>query len=315
MMTDDAQLLRQYTEERAEPAFGELVARHIDLVFSAALRVVGGDRHLAQDVTQTVFADLARKARNLPREVVLAGWLYRHTCFTAANAVRTERRRQIREKTAMEMNALHDTTEPNWEQIAPVLDEAMNQLSAPDRDAIVLRFLKRQDFRAVGSALGVGEDAAQKRVSRAVEKLRTFLSRQGVTLTATALGTTLATEAVVAAPGGLAVSVTAASLAGAAATGTGTSAILMKLMAMTKVKAGVAGALVIASVVMPLMVQHQAQARLRNQDEALREQTAQLAKLQADNVQLSKLLAAAKNSRSLSDDQFNELMRLRGQVG
>ncbi len=314
-MTDDAQLLRRYTEERAEPAFGELVARHIDLVFSAALRVVGGDRHLAQDVTQTVFADLARKAGNLPHDVVLAGWLYRHACFTAAKAVRAERRRQAREKTAMEMNALHDNTEPNWEQIAPVLDEALNQLSASDRDAVVLRFLKRQDFRAVGSALGVGEDAAQKRVSRAVDKLRNFLRRRGVTLTATALGTTLASEAVVAAPAGLAVSVTATSLAGTASAGTGISATFMKFIAITKAKAGVAGALVIASVVAPLMVQHKAQARLRDQNEALREQTAQLAKLQADNVQLSKLLAAAKNSRSLSDDQFNELMRLRGEVG
>src|SRR2546421_2757080 len=151
-MTDDLQLLRRYTEERAEPAFGELVARHIDLVFSAALRVVGGDRHLAQDVTQTVFADLARKARGLSREVVLAGWLYRHACFTAAKAVRAERRRKGREKTAMEMNALQDNTETNWEQIAPGLGEAMNHLGPSDRDAIVLRFLKRQDFRAVGSA-------------------------------------------------------------------------------------------------------------------------------------------------------------------
>src|SRR5436190_4461788 len=216
MMTDDSQLLRRYTEERAEPAFGELVTQHIDLVYSAALRVLGGDRHLAEDVTQTVFADLARKAKSLPRDVVLAGWLYRHTCFTAAKAVRAERRRHIREKTAMEMNALHDDTEPNWEQIVPLLDEAMNQLSTSDRDAIVLRFLKRQDFRAVGAALGVGEDAAQKRVSRALEKLRTFLTRRGVALTATALGTKLATEAVVAAPMGLAVSVTATSLAGAA---------------------------------------------------------------------------------------------------
>ena len=135
-MTDDLQLLRRYTEERAEPAFGELVARHIDLVYSAALRVVGGDRQLAQDVTQTVFADLARKARSLPREVVLAGWLYRHACFTAAKSVRAERRSKTREKTAMEMNALHDSSEPNWEQIAPVLDEAMGHLSASDRDAI-----------------------------------------------------------------------------------------------------------------------------------------------------------------------------------
>jgi len=315
MMTDDAQLLRSYTEERAEQAFGELVARHIDLVYSAALRVVGGDRHLAQDVTQTVFADLARKARNLPREVVLAGWLYRHTCFTAANAVRTERRRQIREKTAMEMNALHDTTEPNWEQIAPVLDEAMNQLSASERDAVVLRFLKRQDLRAVGSALGVGEDAAQKRVSRAVEKLRTFLRRRGVSLTATALGTTLATEAVVAAPAGLAVSVAAASLAGAAAIGTGFSATFMEFMATTKVKAGVAGALVIASVVTPLVVQDKAQARLRDQDEAMRQQTDQLAELREANRKLSNQFAQAKNSQLLPNEQLSELMRLRGEVG
>lgn len=315
IMTDDAQLLQRYAEKRSEPAFGELVTRHIDLVFSAALRVVGGDRHLAQDVTQTVFADLARKATSLPRDVVLPGWLYRHACFTAAKAVRAERRRQIRETTAMEMNALHDNTEPDWEQIAPVLDEAMNQLSASDRDAIVLRFLKRQDFRAVGSALGVGEDAAQKRVSRAVDKLRTFLSQRGVTLTATTLATTLATEAVVvAAPAGLAVSVTAASLAAAAA-GTGISATLVKFMATTKLKAGIASAIVAASVVTPLMVQHQAQARLRDQDGALRRRADQLVKLQAENEQFSKLLASAENSRSLSNEQLTELMRLRGEVG
>jgi RNA polymerase sigma factor (sigma-70 family) len=315
-MTEDSQLLRRYTEERAEPAFGELVTRHIDLVYSAALRVAGGDRHLAQDVAQRVFADLARKATSLPRGVVLAGWLYRHACFTAAKAVRAERRRKSREQTAMEMNALHDNIEPSWEQIAPVLDEAMNQLSARDRDAIVLRFLKQQDFRAVGSALGVGEDAAQKRVSRALEKLRMFLRRRGVTLTATVLGTTLATEAVVAAPTGLAISVTAASLAGAtAAAGTGISATFMKLMAMPKVKAGVAGALVIASVVMPLMVQHKAQARLRDQDETLRQQAAQMTQLQGQRTRLSNLLAQAKNSRLPSNDQLGELMRLRGEVG
>jgi RNA polymerase sigma factor (sigma-70 family) len=314
MMTDDAQLLQQYTRERSESAFGELVTRHIDLVYSVALRIVGGDRHLAQDVTQTVFADLARKAWSLPREVLLAGWLHRHTSYTAAKAVRTERRRKAREQTAMEMRALDDNTAPTWEQIAPVLDEAMNQLSASDRDAIVLRFLKRQDFRAVGSALGVGEDAAQKRVSRALEKLRTFLNRRGVTLTATTLGTTLATEAVVAAPAGLAVSVTATSLAGAAAA-TGISATLMKFMAMTKFKAGLAGALVIASVVMPLVVHHKAQARLRDQDAALRQHTDQLAKLRKTNQKISNQFAQPKNSQPLPNDEFSELMRLRGEVG
>src|SRR5450759_4809763 len=111
-MTDDEQLLRQYIEERSESAFGELVTRHIDLVYSVALRVVVGDSHLAHDVTQTVFIDLACKAWRLPRNVVLAGWLYRHTCYTAGTAIRTERRRRIREQTAMEMRALDDDTEP-----------------------------------------------------------------------------------------------------------------------------------------------------------------------------------------------------------
>jgi len=226
-MTDDEQRLRQYTEERSESAFGELVTRYIDLVYSAALRVVNGDAHLAQDVTQTVFIDLARKARTLPRGVVLAGWLHRHTCYTAATAVRTERRRRTREQTAMEMRALDDNTESPCERIAPYLDEGLNELNSSDRHALVLRFLKQQDFHAVGAALGISEDSAQKRVSRALEKLRDVLSRRGVTLTATALGSVLATQAVTAASAGLAVAVTAASLT--AATQTGTMLTLLKL--------------------------------------------------------------------------------------
>src|SRR5947209_2439883 len=105
-MTDDRQLLQQYARQRSESAFGELVARHIDLVYSAALRVVGGDTQLAQDVTQVVFINLASKASDLPQDVLLAGWLHRHTCYTAAKAVRTERRRKVREKTATEMRLL-----------------------------------------------------------------------------------------------------------------------------------------------------------------------------------------------------------------
>src|SRR5438552_8160305 len=159
-MTDDEQLLRRYADDRSECAFGELVARYIDLVYSAALRVVNGDAHFAQDVTQTVFIDLARKARSLPSGVVLAGWLHRHTSYAAATAVRTERRRRTREQTAMEMRALDDDTEPPWERIAPHLDEGLNELNSLDRHALVLRFLKRQDFRAVGSALGMSEDSA-----------------------------------------------------------------------------------------------------------------------------------------------------------
>jgi RNA polymerase sigma factor (sigma-70 family) len=156
-MTEDKALLREYADERSERAFSELVRRYIDLVFSAALRVVNGDTQLAKDVTQVVFIDLARKAPTLPTGVVLAGWLHRHTCFRAATAVRTEQRRRAREETAMKIRAFEGDTESSWEQIAPYLDEALNQLHSSDRDALVLRFLKRKDLRTVGAALGISE--------------------------------------------------------------------------------------------------------------------------------------------------------------
>src|SRR6185503_5056566 len=191
---DDGKLLGQYVRERSEPAFGQLVARHIDLVYSAALRMGRGDHHFAEDVTQSVFIDLARKAWGLPNDIVLAGWLYRHACHTAAKAVRTERRRQRREQTAVEMRALDDITEPAWEQLGPHLDKGLNKLNASDRDAIVLRYLKQQDLRTVGATLGITEDAAQKRVSRALEKLRSVLGRCGVHLTGTTLAAVLSAE-------------------------------------------------------------------------------------------------------------------------
>ena len=320
-MTDDGQLLQEFGREGSETAFGELVTRHIDLVYSAALRVAGGDSALAQDVTQTVFVDLARKARSLPQEMVLAGWLYRHSWYTAAKMVRTERRRQTRERTAMEMRALDDNTGSPWDLVAPLLDEGMNQLSAADRDAIVLRFFKQQDFRAIGAVFGVSEDTAQKRVSRALEKLRAILTKRGAALTAAALGSVLAADAVVAAPAGLAVSVTTAALAGAATAGTGLSLTTMKIMAMTKLQIGVAGAILIAGIATPLVLQHQSLSRMREQNNRVREenqslqqQVSQLAQLAAENQRLSNLLARADSSESSKQAQRSELMRLRGEA-
>jgi RNA polymerase sigma factor (sigma-70 family) len=321
-MTDDEHLLQQYKREGSESAFGELVTRHIDLVYSAALRVAGGDSHLAQDVTQTVFVDLARQARSLPPEGVLAGWLYRHAWFTASKMVRTERRRQAREQIAMEMKALDDSTGSPWDHIAPHLDEGLNQLSASDRDAIVLRFFKQQDFRAIGATLGVSEDAAQKRVTRAVEKLRGTLTKRGVALTTTALASVLAAEAVTAAPAGLAISVTTTALAGAAAVGTGLTLTTMKVMAMTKLQLGVAGAILIAGMATPLVLEHQSLSRMREvndrlheENQSLQQQASQMIQLAAENQRLSNQLARAGSSRPLKqDDQRNELLRLRGET-
>ncbi len=315
-MTSDCDLLRRYADTNSEEAFAELVRRHLDLVYSAALRQVNGDAHLAQDVTQTVFTELARKAESFSRRPVLTGWLYTSAHFAAAKAVRAEVRRRAREQEAQTMRELHDpTSDLEWSKLRPVLDKAMHQLKEGDREAILLRYFEQRQLAEIGAKLGVSENTARMRVARAVDKLRTLLNRRGVTLTAATLATTLATEAVVAAPAGLAVSVTAISLAGAAAAGTGISATLMKFMAMTKVKAGVAGALVIGILVAPRVVQREAQVRLRDKDEALRQRTDQLVKLQADNERLSKLLATATNPRSPSNDQLSELMRLRGEIG
>lgn len=313
-MTDCRQLLADYVQTASEAAFRELVGRYVDLVYSTAFRLVNGDAHLAEDISQTVFADLARMARSLSKEVLLGGWLHRHTCYVAANIIRRERRRKAREREAVEMNSLHQDTGDTAAQIAPVLDDAINQLSARDRSAIMLRFFERRDLRAIGETLGSTEDAAQKRVSRALEKLRTILVRRGVTLSATALATTLTTQAVTVAPAGLVASISTAALA-AAAIGSGTTLTLLNIMTLTKLKAGVLGALVVAGAGTTIMLQHQSQSALRDENLALRQQGEQFAAIQADHARLSNQLANASQSGSLAKDQVSELMRLRGEVG
>jgi RNA polymerase sigma factor (sigma-70 family) len=313
-MTDSQTLLADYVANGSEPAFRELVGRYLDFVYSTALRLVEGDRALAEDVTQIVFTDLARLAQKLSREVMLGAWLHRHTCFVAAKTLRSNRRRQARERQAVEMNALQDHTESNLAQMAPMLDNAINHLRADDRTAIVLRFFEQRDFRSVGEALGSNEEAARKRVSRALEKLHSFLKRRGLTVSAAALGTALAGEAVTAAPAGMAVSVSSAALA-SATVGAGASLTFMKIMAMTKLKAGIVSAIVVASVAGSLVVQNQARAKLREHTESLRRQTDQLAQVQAENERLSNLVAQSMATRTVLDDKFKELLKLRGEVG
>ncbi len=202
-MNDANQLLREYATKGSEAAFRELVTRYVDLVYSAALRRVRGDAHRAEEVTQTVFTDLARKAATLPERVMLGGWLHRHTGFVASNLVRGEIRRQAREKEAATM-MIHESDEASWQELAPMLDEAIDQLESADREVILLRFFERRDLKSLGSVFGVSEDAAQKRVSRAVDKLREMLSARGVAMTTALLGTLLAERTVMAGPAGLA---------------------------------------------------------------------------------------------------------------
>lgn len=200
-MTSDLDLLRRFARENAQDAFAEVVRRHLNLVFSAALRQVRSPQ-LAEEVAQSVFADLARNARKLKPDTILPSWLYSVTRRTAIDAIRKESRRRLREQTAVEMNDMNATAN-DWTQIAPLLDDAMAALDETDRSAILLRYFENKNLREVGESLGTSDDVAQKRVSRAVERLREFFSKRNVTIGASGLAVLISANGVQSAPVGL----------------------------------------------------------------------------------------------------------------
>jgi RNA polymerase sigma factor (sigma-70 family) len=314
-MTDSQKLLTEYVRTGSEAAFRELAARYVDLVYSAAVRLVDGDTHLAEDVTQVVFIDLARMARAMSREVMLGGWLHRHTCFVARKALRGERRRQSRERQAVEMRTLADPPETNLAPIAGILDDAINRLGSEDRAAILLRFFEQKDFRSVGEALGSNEEAARKRVDRALGKLQLLLKHRGVVFSATALGGALAAQAVTAAPAGLAATVSGAALAGAAAGGVSVLTII-KAITMTKLKIGIVTAVCVAGVAVPLAMHERAQTRLLQEQTVLvQQQMEQNRELASENERLAKQVANGSHSATVASAPSAELLKLRGEVG
>jgi RNA polymerase sigma factor (sigma-70 family) len=201
----DQEVLREYATTGSEAAFARLVDRHLDLVYSAALRQTG-NHAMAQDVAQAVFTILARKAASLRHETVLAGWLFRAVRYAALDARKIEARRQTREQKAaqMQLTDCSDDTGIQWEQFAPLLDEALTALGTKDRHAILLRFFEKKSFDEIGKTLGGNENSARLRVVRAVDKLRGFFRRRGVTVSAAALSGALLSNAVQAAPPALA---------------------------------------------------------------------------------------------------------------
>jgi RNA polymerase sigma factor (sigma-70 family) len=249
MMNDDMTLVREFAASQSEPAFAALVERHIALVHSAALRQAG-DAHLAEEITQAVFIILARKAVLLGSKTVLSAWLYRTTRYAAADALRARRRRQAREQEAHMQSILNQPDADVWAQLAPQLDDALAELSETDRTALVLRFFENKTAREIAGALRMEEAAAQKRVARALEKLRAIFVKRGVTLTATVIAGAVAANSVQAAPVGLAIKVSVVAAKGAAVTTSITTLVngTLKIMTYAKLKLaiGTSAAIILA---------------------------------------------------------------------
>lgn len=291
-MKTDAELLRCYVGDLSEPAFTELVQRHIALVYSVALRRVGGDVHLAEDVTQRVFGDLARKASKLTGHSTLSGWLYVSANVASAAVVRSELRRKARETEAHTMQTMLSSSDSDadWTRLRPVIDDAIVELGDEDREAVVQRFFGKRSFVEVGAAMRISDEAARKRVDRALEKLRAILARRGVTSTSAVLGLALTAIGSGIAPVGLTAKVATHALAqGAASTGPSIAGT------MASVLLPAAAALVIGGLLIS--------AQQRTNDE-LRREFAQatagnqaIATLRAENVGLTRNVAVAEESR------------------
>jgi len=240
----DMDLLRQYADGNSDAAFAALVSRHVDLVYSAALRKTC-NLQAAEDITQAVFIILAQKAGRILDKTILPGWLYQTTRLTASSFLRRETRRARREQEAYMLSptdlSRRSETEADetWEQLAPLLDDAMGQLGDKDRTAVVLRFFGGRSFAEVAAAAGVSENAAKKRVSYALEKLHRYFSKRGVSSTTAVITGAISAHSVQAAPVALAKSVTTIAVTkGTAATGSTLTLIkgALKIMAWTKAK-------------------------------------------------------------------------------
>ena len=243
-MTDatDSELMQDFADRQSEAAFAQLVQRHINLAYSVALRFTGHAED-ARDVTQAVFIVLARKASSLRQRTTLTGWLYETTRLTARQSLRTRARQFARDQEAYMQSHLNELDNDSvWRQLAPQLEQAMSRLNESERALLALRFFENKTGEETASLLGIGADAAHKRTARAVEKLRGFFTKRGVTLTATVLTAAISANSVQAAPLGLAATVTATAAKGAVVSGSTLTLIkgALKIMAWTKAKMAIA---------------------------------------------------------------------------
>jgi RNA polymerase sigma factor (sigma-70 family) len=315
-MTSDLDLLGQFAREKSQDAFTALVNRHVNLVYSAALRQVHAPQ-LAEEIAQSVFADLARNADKLKPNTILTAWLYQVARRTAIDVIRKESRRQLREQIAVEMNDMNATS-AEWIQIEPLLDDAMAALDETDRAAILLRYFENKNLREVGEALGTSDDAAQKRVRRAVEKLREFFSKRNVTIGASGLAVVISANAIQAAPLGLAVTISTATVLAGTAVSTSTIIVATKTIAMTTLQKTLITTTL--AIVAGAGIYEASQAsKLRGQVQMLQQQQSPLAdqilQLQHERDGATNQLAALADELARLKKNPSEVLKLRGEVG
>lgn len=319
MSVNDQELLGAFTRQQSQDAFTALVNRHMNLVYSAALRQVRSPQ-LAEEVSQSVFTQLARHASRLASDTILTAWLYQVTRHTAIDVIRREARRQTREQIACQMSDMNDTP-ANWNHIEPLLDEAMQSLDEADRSAILLRYFENKSLREVGAALGASEDAAQKRVTRAVERLREFLVNRKVAIGASGLAALLSANAIQAAPAGLAATVASGAALASTSISASTALTITNTIAMTTIQKAIITAAFVGAIAAGVYEARQV-SELRQQVQSLKQLQAQQAALtnqleavQRDRDRVTNALAALTVENAALKQRPSEVMKLRGEVG
>ncbi len=306
---DDIALLREYAAHNSEAAFTTLVSRRIGFVYSAALRQVR-DPHLAEEVTQAVFIILAQKAGRISHETILTGWLFKTTRFAALAQTRAAVKQSVRTTTAgkefhMQTESPSATSDPSWEQMAPLLDDALASLAESDRRAILLRFFENKALADVGGALNTSEDSARKRVTRALEKLRKYFSRRGVASTSEMIAGGISTHSVHTAPPHLALAIAATAVKGSTVAASTLTLVkgTLNIMAWIKTKLAIvigASTILAGTAIVTLHAQEQ---KIREQEQRNRTEEQQLrARLQQDGL--------SPQQRQQTEDR---LQQLRGQ--